>query len=249
MRIVILLRQLELRALSRCTCTVKPHVRKADRFRYARRHNPRHFASFQLRRSVGLLTFARTACILARVMNRFKNMESFFAARPCCYGRGVREFTGSRATSAARLGAAAQAERSGTAGGAVGRSACWRPAEDIEAFANVGRWTWDVATGALTCSPQLIRIYGLASPSLDAQLGQLPAAYASGRSGARACQPSCAPAEHRRAVPVSAARQSCVDDAIRVLRRSRHASSAVRKVRRCASSACSAGRNRACRQR
>jgi signal transduction histidine kinase len=39
-------------------------------------------------------------------------------------------------------------------------------AEDVEAFVNVGRWTWDVKTGALTCSPQLIRIYGLASASL-----------------------------------------------------------------------------------
>jgi two-component system sensor histidine kinase UhpB len=38
--------------------------------------------------------------------------------------------------------------------------------EDIEAFVNLGRWTWDVDTGALTCSPQLVRIYGLTSPAL-----------------------------------------------------------------------------------
>jgi signal transduction histidine kinase len=38
--------------------------------------------------------------------------------------------------------------------------------EEIEAFVNLGRWAWDVRTGAVTCSPQLIRIYGLASPDL-----------------------------------------------------------------------------------
>jgi two-component system, NarL family, sensor histidine kinase UhpB len=38
--------------------------------------------------------------------------------------------------------------------------------EEIEAFVNLGRWVWDVSTGAITCSPQLIRIYGLTSPDL-----------------------------------------------------------------------------------
>ena len=38
--------------------------------------------------------------------------------------------------------------------------------EEIEAFVNLGRWAWDVSTGAITCSPQLIRIFGLASPDL-----------------------------------------------------------------------------------
>jgi signal transduction histidine kinase len=38
--------------------------------------------------------------------------------------------------------------------------------EEIEAFVNLGRWAWDVSTGAVTCSPQLIRIYGLTSPDL-----------------------------------------------------------------------------------
>jgi signal transduction histidine kinase len=38
--------------------------------------------------------------------------------------------------------------------------------DEIEAFVNLGRWIWDVGTGALTCSPQLVRIYGLASPAL-----------------------------------------------------------------------------------
>jgi signal transduction histidine kinase len=38
--------------------------------------------------------------------------------------------------------------------------------EEIESLTHLGRWTWDVATGALTCSPQLIRLYGLASPGL-----------------------------------------------------------------------------------
>jgi signal transduction histidine kinase len=38
--------------------------------------------------------------------------------------------------------------------------------EEIEAFVNLGRWSWDVNTGAVTCSPQLLRIYGLASPEL-----------------------------------------------------------------------------------
>jgi PAS domain S-box-containing protein len=37
---------------------------------------------------------------------------------------------------------------------------------EIEALTNLGRWAWDVPTGALTCSPQLIRIFGLASPDL-----------------------------------------------------------------------------------
>ncbi len=66
---------------------------------------------------------------------------------------------------AQRNRAFAQAEPGGEGGGAVSAPplAC---AEDIEAFVNVGRWTWDVKTGALTCSPQLIRIYGLASASL-----------------------------------------------------------------------------------
>jgi two-component system, NarL family, sensor histidine kinase UhpB len=38
--------------------------------------------------------------------------------------------------------------------------------EEIEAFVNLGRWVWDVGTGSLTCSPQLVRIYGLASAAL-----------------------------------------------------------------------------------
>lgn len=38
--------------------------------------------------------------------------------------------------------------------------------EEIEAFVNLGRWAWDVNTNAIRCSPQLIRIYGLASPDL-----------------------------------------------------------------------------------
>jgi len=38
--------------------------------------------------------------------------------------------------------------------------------EEIEAFVNLGRWVWDVATGKLSCSSQLVRIYGLASPAL-----------------------------------------------------------------------------------
>ena len=38
--------------------------------------------------------------------------------------------------------------------------------EEIEALTNLGRWVWDIATGAITCSPQLIRLYGLASPDL-----------------------------------------------------------------------------------
>jgi signal transduction histidine kinase len=38
--------------------------------------------------------------------------------------------------------------------------------EEIEAFVNLGHWTWEVDTGAFTCSPQLVRIFGLASPGL-----------------------------------------------------------------------------------
>jgi PAS domain S-box-containing protein len=38
--------------------------------------------------------------------------------------------------------------------------------EEIEALTNLGRWSWDIATGAITCSPQLIRLCGLASPDL-----------------------------------------------------------------------------------
>jgi signal transduction histidine kinase len=59
----------------------------------------------------------------------------------------------------------ARTERSGEAGSALS-SPSLSPVEDIEAFVNVGRWTLDLLTGALLCSPQLIRIYGLASPSL-----------------------------------------------------------------------------------
>ena len=38
--------------------------------------------------------------------------------------------------------------------------------DEIEAFVNLGRWVWEVSTGAITCSPQLLRIYGLVSPAL-----------------------------------------------------------------------------------
>ena len=38
--------------------------------------------------------------------------------------------------------------------------------EEIEALTLIGRWVWEVATGTLTCSPQLIRLFGLASPDL-----------------------------------------------------------------------------------
>src|ERR1043166_3972879 len=38
--------------------------------------------------------------------------------------------------------------------------------EEIEALTLLGRWVWDVATGTITCSPQLIRLLGLASPDL-----------------------------------------------------------------------------------
>jgi signal transduction histidine kinase len=38
--------------------------------------------------------------------------------------------------------------------------------EEIEALASLGRWAWDVASGAITCSPHLIRLFGLASASL-----------------------------------------------------------------------------------
>ena len=38
--------------------------------------------------------------------------------------------------------------------------------DEIEAFVTLGRWAWHVGTGTLTCSAQLIRIYGLASPDL-----------------------------------------------------------------------------------
>lgn len=38
--------------------------------------------------------------------------------------------------------------------------------EDIEALANIGRWAWDVGSGAFTSSAQLIRIFGLASAGL-----------------------------------------------------------------------------------
>jgi signal transduction histidine kinase len=38
--------------------------------------------------------------------------------------------------------------------------------EEIEALVNLGRWVWDIATGTLTASPQLIRIFALASPGL-----------------------------------------------------------------------------------
>jgi PAS domain S-box-containing protein len=40
--------------------------------------------------------------------------------------------------------------------------------EEIEAFVSLGRWTWDVSTGAVTCSAQLLRLYGLDSPDLMA---------------------------------------------------------------------------------
>lgn len=38
--------------------------------------------------------------------------------------------------------------------------------EEIEALTLLGRWVWDVDTGSITCSPQLIRLLGLASPDL-----------------------------------------------------------------------------------
>jgi two-component system sensor histidine kinase UhpB len=38
--------------------------------------------------------------------------------------------------------------------------------DEIESFVNLGRWEWTVATGALSCSQQLLRIYGVASQDM-----------------------------------------------------------------------------------
>ncbi len=52
------------------------------------------------------------------------------------------------------------------AGGEVLSAQAAAQLEDIEALTHLGRWAWDVASGAITCSSQLIRIFGLASPDL-----------------------------------------------------------------------------------
>ena len=55
--------------------------------------------------------------------------------------------------------------RRGAAGEVLGAHATAQ-LEEIEALVNLGRWIWDVESGSITCSPQLIRIFGLASPDL-----------------------------------------------------------------------------------